>query len=116
MDISSPATSLDESEVVRALAALAQPMRLRIFRALVVAGADGMTPGLLADLLQIPPSGLSFHLKELTHAGLADAEQRGRNVVYRARFERMLSLVGYLTQHCCQGDACGVESLTECRR
>jgi len=115
MTVSTAAATLDESEVVRALAALAQPVRLRIFRALVVAGAEGMTPGLLADLLQIAPSGLSFHLKELTHAGLADAEQRGRNLVYRARFDRMLSLVGYLTEHCCQGEDCGVDPQVRCR-
>jgi ArsR family transcriptional regulator len=113
-----PATSvlLDENEAVRALAALAQPMRLRIFRALVVAGADGMTPGMLADLLELAPSGLSFHLKELTHAGLADAEQRGRNVVYRASFERMLSVMGYLTEHCCQGEDCGIDTVKACKR
>jgi ArsR family transcriptional regulator, arsenate/arsenite/antimonite-responsive transcriptional repressor len=115
MDVSTTVL-LDETEVVRALAALAQPVRLRIFRALAVAGPDGMTPGLLSDLLELAPSGLSFHLKELTHAGLADAEQRGRNVVYRARFERMLSLMGYLTEHCCQGASCGIDALKGCAR
>jgi ArsR family transcriptional regulator len=105
---------LDEAEVVRALAALAQPLRLRTFRALVVAGPDGMTPGEISDLLQVAPSALSFHLKELANAGIARVEPRGRHLIYRARFDQMLALVGYLSAHCCQGaqggsspDACG---------
>jgi DNA-binding transcriptional ArsR family regulator len=107
-------TELAEGEVVRALAALAQPLRLRAFRALVVAGPDGMTPGELSDLLQLAPSALSFHLKELAHSRLAEVEQRGRNLIYRARFDHMLALVGYLTEHCCQGESCGVPPLGDC--
>ena len=61
---------MKESEIVRSLAALAQEARLRIFRALVVAGNDGLTPGTLSELLNVAPNTLSFHLKELTHAGL----------------------------------------------
>ncbi len=98
---------LAEPEVVRALAALAQPLRLRAFRALIVAGPDGMTPGELSDLLEIAPSALSFHLKELAHSGLAHFEPRGRHLIYRARFDHMLALVSYLTEHCCQGEGCG---------
>ncbi len=97
-----------ESEVVEALAALAQAQRLRAFRALVVAGAEGLTPSALAALLQIAPSALSFHLKALSHAGLVSAEASGRNLIYRAEFARMNDLLTYLTQDCCQGQSCAV--------
>ena len=95
-----------ELEVVEALAALAQSQRLRAFRALVVAGAEGLTPSTLAALLQIAPSALSFHLKALSHAGLVSAEASGRNLIYRAEFARMNNLLTYLTQDCCQGQSC----------
>lgn len=98
-----------ESEVVTALVALAQTQRLRAFRALVVAGPEGLTPGLLAVQLGISPSALSFHLKALVHAGMASSEPDGRHLIYRANFARMDALLGYLTEHCCQGVACEIE-------
>ncbi len=98
--------SLDESAVVKALAALAQAQRLRTFRALVVAGPTGLTPGAIAEHLDVAPSALSFHLKELAHAGLVNSEPRGRNLIYRANFEQMGALQAYLTEYCCQGTAC----------
>ncbi len=104
----------DEAGVVRALAALAQPQRLRAFRALVVAGPEGLTPGVIAQQLGVAPSALSFHLKELSHAGLIDCEPRGRFLVYRARFARMNALLGYLTEHCCEGQACEVAAAPAC--
>jgi len=97
-----------ELQVVEALAALAQAQRLRAFRALVVAGAEGLTPSALAALLQLAPSALSFHLKNLSHAGLVSAEASGRNLIYRAEFARMNDLLTYLTQDCCQGQSCAV--------
>jgi DNA-binding transcriptional ArsR family regulator len=97
---------IDESGAVRSLAALAQPYRLRAFRALVVAGPAGLTPGTLANGLGLTPSGLSFHLKELTHAGLVTQERRGRFLIYRAAFAQMNGLLSYLTENCCQGEAC----------
>lgn len=97
-----------EETAVRSLAAMAQPQRLRVFRALVVAGEGGLTPGALAELLSAAPSSLSFHLKELTYSGLASSEARGRNLIYRANFAQMNALLAYLTQHCCQGEACAV--------
>lgn len=99
---------IDESTAVRALAALAQAQRLRAFRALVKAGPEGITPGVMAEQLGIAPSALSFHLKELAHAGLVNAEPRGRNLIYRASFAHMNDLLAYLTEHCCQGEACEV--------
>lgn len=105
---------IDETQTVRSLAALAQPQRLRAFRALVVAGPEGLTPGAIAELLTVAPSALSFHLKELTHAGLVTSEPRGRNLIYRASFDRMNALLGYLTEHCCQGEACAVTDSAAC--
>lgn len=102
------AADMTEDLAVRSLAAIAQPHRLRVFRALVVAGASGLTPGALAELLTLAPSSLSFHLKELTHSGLASSEARGRNLIYRANFAQMNGLLAYLTQHCCQGAVCEV--------
>lgn len=105
---------MDESNVVKALAALAQPFRLQIFRALVVAGEQGMTPGTMAEGLGISPSSLSFHLKELTHAGLVTQERASRNLIYRAAFDQMNSVLGYLTANCCQGAECAVEQTDSC--
>lgn len=98
----------DEASAVKALAALAQAQRLRAFRALVVAGPEGLTPGAIAEQLGVGASALSFHLKELANAGLVSSEPRGRNLIYRARFDQMNALLAYLTQHCCQGQACEV--------
>ena len=100
--------SFPEDAALRALAALAQAQRLRAFRALVVAGQDGLTPGALAETLGVSPSALSFHLKELSNAGLIHSEPNGRYLVYRANFGQMDALLGYLTEHCCQGAACDV--------
>lgn len=94
---------MDEKNAVALLAALAQGMRLRIFRALVGAGPAGMTPGLLSATLDVPASTLSFHLKELAHAGLVTQERDGRHLIYRPALERMNELLAYLTAHCCQG-------------
>jgi len=98
--------SIDEAQALKALTALAQTQRLRAFKALVVAGPEGLTPSTLAQQLESSPSALSFHLKELTHSGLIACEQRGRNLIYRAHFAQMNALLAYLTQHCCQGETC----------
>jgi len=100
---------MEDTEVVKALAALAQPHRLRVFRALVVAGPDGLTPGVIVEQLELPGNTLSFHLKELTHAGLVTQTRDGRHLIYRAAFERMNALLDYLTANCCQGAACAVD-------
>ena len=106
--------TLDESAAVKALAALAQAQRLRAFRALVVAGPEGLTPGAMAEQLGVAPSALSFHLKELSHSGLVSSEARGRNLIYRANFSQMNALLGYLTEHCCEGRPCGVDAAACC--
>lgn len=97
---------MEEQDIVKSLAALAQPVRLRVFRALVVAGPDGLTPGALTELLEVPATSLSFHLKELMHAGLVTQQRDGRHLIYRAAFDHMTALLGYLTEHCCQGQPC----------
>ena len=100
---------MEEDEVVRALSALAQPIRLQVFRALVVTGRAGLTPGTMAEALHIPPNTLSFHLKELASAGLVTQERASRHIIYRAAYDRMDALLGYLTEKCCQGAACVTE-------
>lgn len=108
---------MDEQAAVTSLAALAQGMRLRIFRALVGAGPQGLTPGALAATLDVPGSTLSFHLKELMHAGMVSQERDGRNLIYRPSLERMNALLVYLTAHCCQatdGATCDVASPPDC--
>ena len=101
---------MNETDAVIALAALAQPARLRVFRALVGAGPEGMTPGALAAMLEVPASTLSFHLKELMHAGLVSVERESRNLHYRPALDRMNELLGFLTDHCCQGQSCATGS------
>ena len=105
---------MEEQDVVKALAALAQSSRLQVFRALVVAGPAGMTPSTMADGLGVPAATLSFHLKELMHAGLVSQERVGRHLIYRAAFDRMGDLLAYLTHHCCQGEGCAVPAATSC--
>ena len=98
---------LAESDALKALAALAQAQRLRVFRALVRAGQAGLTPGVLAAMLDMPASSLSHHLKELSHAQLAQVEQLGRSLTYRADFSRMTALLGFLSENCCAADPAG---------
>jgi ArsR family transcriptional regulator, arsenate/arsenite/antimonite-responsive transcriptional repressor len=108
---------MDERSAVTSLAALAQGMRLRIFRTLVGAGPQGLTPGALAATLDVPGSTLSFHLKELMHAGMVSQERDGRNLIYRPSLEQMNALLVYLTAHCCQatdGTTCEVASPPGC--
>jgi len=105
---------MEEQTAVASLAALAQPMRLRIFRALVGAAPEGMTPGMLSAMLDVPASTLSFHLKELMHAGLVTQARESRNLIYQPSIARMNDLLGYLSDHCCQGQACGIDRAPGC--
>lgn len=105
---------MDSEDVVKSLAALAQPIRLQVFRALVVAGPGGMTPGTMAEGLAIPANTLSFHLKELAQAGLVSQERSSRNIIYRAAYERMNALLGYLTENCCRGAGLTNEAPAAC--
>ena len=99
----------DAARAVTALAALAQETRLAIFRLLVEHARDGLTPGAIALKLKLPPATLSFHLKELTNAGLVEDRRDGRFIWYRPDVAAMNGLIGYLTENCCRasgGDAC----------
>lgn len=106
---------MEQDDVVRSLAALAQPVRLQVFRALVVRGPDGLTPGAMSEGLGIPANTLSFHLKELTHAGLVSQERSSRNIIYRAAFDRMNGLLAYLTENCCRGASEAGRSAASCQ-
>jgi DNA-binding transcriptional ArsR family regulator len=103
---------LNETQAVQALAALAQAARLRTYRTLVGAGQAGLTPGVLAAMLDLPASTLSFHLKTLQAAGLIDVERSSRHLIYRAAVPQMNALLAYLTDHCCGGEPCGMVTIT----
>jgi len=87
-----------------ALAALGHPTRLAVFRLLVEAGPEGSTPGGMAELLGLPGATLSFHLKELSAAGLIRGTAQGRHISYRADFDAMNDLIAFLTRNCCGGN------------
>jgi len=100
---------------VKALAALAQETRLAVFRLLVEQGPAGLTPGVIAERLELAPATLSFHLKELANAGLIRARQESRFIHYSADFEAMNGLVGYLTENCCSaGGSCETVCAADC--
>ncbi|ARU05807.1 transcriptional regulator [Comamonas serinivorans] len=107
---------MQEDQAVQALAALAQAVRLRLFRALVVAGPEGMTPTVMVEQLGVAASTLSFHLKELSHAGLVTQERQGRHLIYRAAFTTMNELLDYLTKNCCEGSVCVLTDAAAVRR
>lgn len=95
---------MEKREALTALAALAQETRLDIFRLLVESGPAGLPAGRIAAALSLPPATLSFHLKELKHAGLVAARRNGRSLVYAADFDAMTGLLGFLTENCCGGN------------
>ncbi len=97
---------MEAEDIVIALNALAQASRLEAFRLLVQAGEQGMPAGKIAETLEIPPSSLSFHLKELHYAGLIQPKQEGRFVIYSANYDRMKAVLGYLAENCCSGKPC----------
>lgn len=100
---------METSNALVALAALAQETRLAVYRLLLEHAPDGLPAGQVAEALQLAPASLSFHLKELSRAGLVGATQEGRFVWYRADIDAMKGLVAYLTENCCKsGVACVV--------
>jgi DNA-binding transcriptional ArsR family regulator len=101
---------------VPALAALAHERRLALFRALVVAGPDGLSAGAIARALDVPPSSLSHHLGLLEQAGLATVRRAGRSLIYAADFAAMRALIDFLLLDCCQGVAPAENCVTgECQ-
>lgn len=101
---------METQRALAALAAVAQESRLAVYRLLVQAGPIGMAASRIAGSLGMAPSSLSFHLKELAHAGLVTQKQEGRFVIYAANFATMNALVGFLTENCCGGIPCGVDT------
>lgn len=94
---------MDERQAVAAFAALGQAHRLRILRALVIAGPDGVAAGLLAGAVGVSGTNLSFHLKELSHAGLIQSRRDGRSILYTAAYPALSELIQFLMRDCCQG-------------
>lgn len=104
---------MDAPQTVRALSALAHQARLAVFKLLVEAGPDGLPAGVIAEMLVMAPSALTFHLKELTHASLLVQRPDGRKIHYSANFGSMNELIAYLTQNCCGGAECELEPVAD---
>ncbi|MGH0033069.1 MAG: ArsR/SmtB family transcription factor [Myxococcota bacterium] len=98
---------MEKQDAISALAALAHETRLDVFRLLVQAGGEGLPAGALSGELGVPAATLSFHLKELKNAGVVRCRREGRSLIYRADFQAMNALLGFLTENCCQGADCG---------
>ena len=98
---------MNSETAISALGALAQEHRLALFRLLVQAGEEGMAAGTIAEALGVPNSSLSFHLAQLSRAGLIRQERRHRSLIYRADYAAMNALVSYLMENCCAGAGCG---------
>jgi DNA-binding transcriptional ArsR family regulator len=100
------------NSVIKALAALAQQHRLAVYRLLVQAGPDGLSAGILADRIGVPPSSMSFHLTQLANAGLISQRRQSRSIIYSADYNTMNGVMGYLTENCCGGISCS--AITAC--
>ena len=105
---------MENKNALAALAALAQESRLAMFRLLVQAGPEGMAATRISEQLDIPPSSLSFHLKELAHADMVKPTKDGRSIIYSANFATMNGLVGFLTENCCGGNPCTPVCIADC--
>lgn len=105
---------MDTKNAIAALAALAQESRLAVFRLLVEVGPEGLAASKISEQIGVPPSSLSFHLKELAHAELVTSRQDGRFVIYVANFERMNALMGFLSHNCCGGNPCTPVCQVDC--
>lgn len=101
---------MDAGSAIVTLGALAQEHRLALFRLLVQAGEDGMAAGAIADALGVPGSSLSFHLAQLSRAGLIVQRRQHRSLIYSADYAHMNALLGYLMENCCAGAGCATEA------
>ena len=102
---------METGQAVKALGAIAQETRLAIYRLLVEAGPEGLSPGVIAGKLGVAAPTLSFHLKELAYAGLVRSESQGRFLFYRADYAAMNALLGFLTENCCRGSHCAGDTV-----
>lgn len=110
---------MEIKDATLALSALGQTTRLSVFRLLVEAGPEGKVAGEIAEALSLPGATLSFHLKELSAAGLIRGEQLGRCIRYSADFRRMAELIAFLTHNCCGGEpraVCGPSTRKPARK
>ena len=105
---------MQTKEAIVALAALAQESRLAVFRLLVQTGPAGLAASKIAEILGVPPSSLSFHLKELSYADLVISRQEGRFVIYSANIPNMNTLLSFLTENCCGGNPCVSTTMANC--
>lgn len=105
---------MQAEQTIRVLGALAQEHRLAVFRLLVQAGPEGLAAGMLAQRLSLPPSSMSFHLAQLSNAGLVTQRRESRSLIYSADFAVMNALLGYLSENCCAGADCGAQALAGC--
>jgi ArsR family transcriptional regulator, arsenate/arsenite/antimonite-responsive transcriptional repressor len=105
---------MEPKNVINALAALAQESRLAVFRLLVQAGRDGLAASKIAERLDLPPSSLSFHLKELMHAHMVSQTRDGRSLIYAANFDTMNQVLTFLTENCCGGKPCPAVCTPDC--
>jgi len=96
---------MEAKQAIAALGALAHETRLAVFRLLVQRGPDGLSAGTIAQALELSPSSLTFHLQQLTHAGLITQRRMSRQLIYAAGFAAMNALMAYLTENCCGGGA-----------
>lgn len=108
------ALPLDTKAATTLMAALAHESRLAVFRLLIQAGPQGRAASKISDELGVPPSSLSFHLKELSHAGLLTTRQEGRFIYYAANFDQMNELMAFLTANCCGGNPCTPVGKVDC--
>lgn len=90
-------------EAVQALAALAQQTRIEIFRLLASLLPEGLPATEIATKLAVAPTTLSFHLQQLTQAGLLVQRRESRKLIYSVDAEGMSNLLGFLSDDCCQG-------------
>ena len=97
---------MDGNQVTTALGALAHETRLAVFRLLVERGPDGLSAGVIADKVGLPPSSLTFHLQQLLHAGLITQRRLSRQLIYATDFQAMNAVVSYLTENCCGSATC----------
>lgn len=107
---------MQPDQAVRFLSALAQEHRLAAFRLLVQAGSEGIPAGMLAERLGLPPSSMSFHLTQLTNAGLVSQRRESRSIIYAADYAAMDALMDYLSENCCGGDPCAAVPTPAARR
>ena len=96
-----------------ALAALAHPGRLQVFRMLVQAGVMGLPAGEIAHRQGVPPNSLSANLGVLARAGLVRSRRQGRSIIYTAEYDRMRDVLGFLVEECCGGSPDICAPLTE---